>query len=120
MDVSLRHLLSWIVSAFRSRTHDSGEYRMVRGKMRRNRERLTILGLNDNHNHDLKNLFKGAAILASTRPGPLYDFYVGLLAKGMRPTMARLTLARKIATITLTMWKKGVDFDANELQRQAA
>ncbi len=25
----------------------------------------------------------------------------------MRPTMARLTLARKIATITLTIWKKG-------------
>jgi hypothetical protein len=99
---------------------DSGEYRMVRGKLRRNRERLTVLGLNDNHNHDLKNLFKGAAISASTRPGPLYDFYVGLLAKGMRPTMARLTLARKIATITLTMWKKGVGFDANELQRQAA
>jgi transposase len=39
-------------------------------------------------------------------PGPLYDFYVGLLEKGMRPTMARLTLARKIATITLTIWKK--------------
>ena len=34
--------------------------------------------------------------------------------------MARLTLARKIATITLTMWKKGVDFDANQLNRQAA
>ena len=80
----------------------------------------TVLGLNDNHNHDLKNLFKGAAISASTRPGPLYDFYVALLEKGMRPTMARLTLARKIATITLTMWKKGVDFDANQLNRQAA
>jgi hypothetical protein len=38
----------------------------------------------------------------------------------MRPTMAHLTLARKIATITLTMWKKGVDFDANQLNRQAA
>jgi hypothetical protein len=24
----------------------------------------------------------------------------------MRPTMARLTLARKIASITLTIWKK--------------
>ena len=49
-------------------------------------------GLNDNHNHDLKNLFKGAAALsASTRPGPLHDFYVALLEKGMRPTMARLT-----------------------------
>jgi hypothetical protein len=38
----------------------------------------------------------------------------------MRPTMARLTLARKIATITLTMRKKGVDFDAQQLNRQAA
>ena len=69
---------------------------MVRGKVRRNRERLTARGLNDNHNHDLKNLFKGAAISASTRPGPLYDFYVGLLEKGMRPAMARLTLARRV------------------------
>ena len=107
-------------SGFALETHDSGEYRMVRGKVRRNRERLTVLGLNDNHNHDLKNLFKGAAISASTRPGPLYDFYVGLLQKGMRPTMARLTLARKIATITLTLWKKGVAFDAQQLNRPAA
>src|SRR5258705_13081720 len=110
----------WAYSGFALETRDSGEYRMVRGKVRRNRERLTVLGLNDNHNHDLKNLFKGAAISASTRPGPLYDFYVGLLQKGMRPTMARLTLARKIATITLTMWKKGVAFDAQQLNRQAA
>jgi len=34
--------------------------------------------------------------------------------------MARLTLARKIAAITLTMGKKGVDFDAKQLNRQAA
>ncbi|HST10874.1 MAG TPA: transposase [Terriglobales bacterium] len=109
----------WAYSGFALETQDSGEYRMVRGKVRRNRERLTVLGLNDNHNHDLKNLFKGAAISASTRPGPLHDFYLRLLDKGMRPTMARLTLARKIATITLTMWKKGVDFDAQQLNRQA-
>jgi len=38
----------------------------------------------------------------------------------MRPTMARLTLARKIATIALTMWKKGVGFDPQNLYRQAA
>jgi ketol-acid reductoisomerase len=49
-----------------------------------------------------------------------YDFYVALLEKGMRPTMARFTLARKMATITLTIWKKGVDFDAKHLHRQAA
>ena len=56
----------WAYSGFALETQDSGEYRMVRGKVRRNRERLTVLGLNDNHNHDLKNLFKGAAISAST------------------------------------------------------
>jgi hypothetical protein len=35
--------------------------------VRRNRERLTVQGLNHNHNQDLKNLFKGAAISANTR-----------------------------------------------------
>jgi transposase len=110
----------WAYSGFAVETHDSGEYRWVRGKLQRNRERITVRGLNDNHNKDLKNLFKSAAILASTRPGPLHDFYGALVAKGMRPTMARLTLARKMAAITLTMWKKGVSFDPNQLHRQAA
>jgi transposase len=110
----------WAYSGFAVETHDSGEYRYVRGKLQRNRERITVRGLNDNHNHDLKNLFKGAAISASARPGPLYDLYVSLLEKGMRPTMARLTLARKIAAIALTIWKKGVSFDAKQLHRQAA
>jgi len=110
----------WAYSGFAVETHDSGEYRYVRGKLQRNRERITVRGLSDNHNPDLKNLFKGAAISASARPGPLYDFYVALLEKGMRPAMARLTLARKIAAITLTMWKKGVDFDPKQLHRQAA
>ena len=110
----------WAYSGFAVETHDSGEYRCVRGKLQRNRERITVRGLNDNHNKDLKNLFKSAAISASTRPGPLHDFYVARVEKGMRPTMARLTLARKIATITLTMWKKGVGFDPQNLYRQAA
>jgi hypothetical protein len=35
------------------------------------------------------------------------DFYQRSLAKGIKPTMVRLTLARKIAAITLTLWKKG-------------
>jgi hypothetical protein len=73
-----------------------------------------------NHNKDLKSLFKSAAMSASTRPGPLRDFYEARVEKGMRPTMARLRLAHKIATITLTMWKKGVGFDPQNLPRQAA
>ena len=38
----------------------------------------------------------------------------------MRPSMARLTVARKIAAITLIVWKKGVCFDAEQLKRQGA
>jgi hypothetical protein len=52
--------------------------------------------------------------------GPFQDFYARLLAKGMEPEMARLTLARKIAALTLTIWKKGARFDANQLNVQAA
>jgi transposase len=110
----------WAYSGFAVEVHDSGEYRVVRGKLQRNRERITVRGLNDNHNKDVKYLFKSAAISASTRPGPLHDFYVARVESGMRPTMARLTLARKIAAITLTMWKKGVSFDPKQLKPQAA
>jgi hypothetical protein len=64
--------------------------------------------------------FKGAAVSASSKPGPFQEFYAALLAKGMRPEMARLTLARKIATIVLIVWKKGVCFDAQHLKPQTA
>ena len=67
-------------------------------------------------NHDLKNLFKGAAIVASSKPGPFQEFYAALLAKGM----ARLTLARKIATIALILWKKGGELEAQYLKPQTA
>jgi transposase len=107
-------------AGFAVQTYDSGEYRVVRGKLQRNRERITVRGLNRNHNHDLKNLLKGAAISAIERPGPLQDFYAALVNKGIRPSMARLTLARKIAAIILIIWKKGVSFDPKQLQRPTA
>jgi transposase len=77
---------------------------------------VEIRGLNKNCNHELKNLFKGAALVASTKPGPFDKFYAALVAKGMRPEMARLTVARKIATIVLIVWKKGVSFDVDHLK----
>jgi hypothetical protein len=58
------------------------------------------------------------ATTAGSAPGAFHDFYSSLLAQGMKPTMARLTLARKIAAITLLVWKKGVCFDAQQLKRK--
>jgi transposase len=110
----------WTFSGFGIETHSSADYRSVEGQLRRTNKQISIRGLNTNHNHDLKNIFKGAAIVAAHKPGPFQEFYAALLAKGIRPEMARLTLARKIAAITLHIWKKGVRFDAQYLKPQAA
>jgi transposase len=110
----------WAYSGLALRTYDSGEYRFVGGQLKRNKKAVTIRGLNKNHNHDLKNIFKGAATRAAATNGPLQNFYEARIANGMKPPMARLTLARKIAAITLLVWKKGVRFDAKQLKQQAA
>ena len=110
----------WAYSGLALRTHDSAEYRYRRGQLERSKKQVTVRGLNENHNHDLKNVFKSAATQASQGAGPRHDFYEALLAQGMRPAMARLTLARKIAAITLILWKKGVGFDAEQIRAQAA
>ena len=110
----------WAYSGFGIETHDSGEHRFVDGELRRAKKKASVRGLNRNYNRDLKNLFKSAATQAAAQAGPLQEFYAALLAKGIRPEMARLTLARKLAAITLAIWKKGVDFDPTQLQRQAA
>ena len=75
---------------------------------------------NKSHNHDLKNLFKSTATTATQCGGLLQDFYLDRVARGMKPALARLTLARKIAAITLTVWKKGERFNAERLKQQAA
>jgi len=110
----------WSYSGLALETRNSAEYRMVHGQLRRSKKILAIRGLNKNHNHDLKNIFKGAATRAAITAGPLQDFYAGMVARGMKPSMARLTLARKIAAISLLLWKKGVCFDAEHLKQQAA
>ena len=110
----------WAYSGLAIQTHSSGEYRYVEGQLRRSQKPVALRGLNQNHNHDLKSLFKGAAVRASSCAGPLHEFYEGLLAKGMKPAMARLTVARKIAAITWIVWKKGARFDAEHLKSQAA
>jgi transposase len=110
----------WTYGGVGIETSSSADHQVVKGQLERKKKHVEIRGLNRNYNHDLKNLFKGAAIVAATKPGPFAEFYAELLAKGMRPEMARLTLARKIATIVLIVWKRGACFDAQHLKPQTA
>jgi len=110
----------WTYSGLALETRDSAQYHYVEGQLRRSKKAAALRGLNSNHNHDLKSIFKGAAAKASSTPGPFHDFYAALLSKGMKPSLAQLTLARKISAITLLIWKKGVCFDAKHLKPQAS
>jgi hypothetical protein len=110
----------WSYCGLALETRDSGEYRVIDGQIERRKKPVMVRGLNWNHNHELKNLFKAAATTASACNGVFREFYLGLLDKGMQPEMARLTLARKIAAIALKIWKKGEAFDQQQVKLQAA
>jgi hypothetical protein len=69
-------------------------------------------GLNRNYNRRLKHVFKGAATSVIThRMQPLYGDYLRMTDQGTKPPMAKLTLARRIASTALTMWKNQEQYD---------
>jgi transposase len=100
-------------------THTSSEYTLVDGRPRRRRRAPMTRGLNRNHNRLVKNIFKGAATAAAARPGPLQELYLEMIARGMREELARVTLTRKLAAITLRLWKTGEHYDPAKLTMQA-
>lgn len=86
--------------------------------MRRRKRSPLTRGLNRNHNPMLKSVFKGAANAAAATDGPLKDFYDRCVSRGVRDEMAKLTLARKIASVVLRLWKKGEFWDPAKLTMQ--
>jgi transposase len=96
-------------------TRSSADYEWVGGKVQRRKTRTVTRGLNWNFNRRMKQVFKAAAVSGMQRE-PFQTFYAGLIAKGMREELARVTLARKIAAITLKLWKKGEVFDGSKLK----
>lgn len=78
-------------------------------------------GLNPTHNHTLKNIFKGAATTVVAQLGesePLHQDYQRRLAAGTKPNLAKLTIARKIAAIALSMWKSKEKYDSTKHRKQ--
>jgi transposase len=112
-----RHL--WAYAGLAVVTRTTAEYTLEgRTPVRRHRAPLTR-GLNRNHHPLIKMLFKSAATAATARPGALQEFYQRLLGRGMREELARLTLTRKLAALTLRLWKTGEAYDPVQLTRSA-
>jgi transposase len=109
----------WAYAGLAVVTHSSADYRIVEGQaVRRQRAPLTR-GLNRNHNRLVKAVFKGAATAAKARPGPLQDWHRAHVARGLREELADVMLARKLAALTLRLWKKGERYDPAQLTQQA-
>jgi transposase len=109
----------WAYTGLAVVTKSSADYAVVGGQVRRAIRQPSTRGLNRNCNRRLKQVFKGAA-LSGSRRGPLKPYYDVLVGGGMRAELARLTLARKIAAITLAVWKKQEAFDPARLTLREA
>jgi transposase len=109
----------WAYAGLAVVTRSSADYTLVAGQPVRRRRPPLTRGLNRNHNRVLKDVFKGAATAATVRPGPLQDFYRGVVARGTREELARLTLTRKLAALTLHLWKRGEHYDPTKLTTPA-
>ncbi len=109
----------WAYAGLAVVTRSSADYALSNGRPVRRRRAPMTRGLNRNHNRVLKDVLKGAATAATARPGALQDLYHGMIARGMREELARVTLTRKLAAITLRLWKQGERYDSAKLTMQA-
>jgi transposase len=100
-------------------TRSSSDYEWVDGGVRRKRKPLPTRGLNQNHNRTMKAVFKGAAASAVQQHPEVQEYYQRLCTQGMRPELAQVTVARKLAAIVLIVWKKGEGYDPKRLNQAA-
>jgi transposase len=99
--------------------HSSGDYEWDGDRVKRRKKPVQTRGLNKNYNRTLKAVFKGAALTAIATNREFKEYYQRMIDKGIRPEMARLTVARKIAAITLSVWKKGEKFGPQRVNQAA-
>jgi transposase len=102
----------WAYAGLAVITRSSGDWTpdATTGRIRRTGRRPLTRGLNQNFNRLLKKIFKMAACDVTTTTGVLHDWYAQMIGRGVRPEMARLTAARKIAAVVLAVWKKGAPY----------
>ena len=97
-------------------TISSADHEVINGVLRRRRKVSATRGLNRNHNHVLKRVFKTAAVAACHRE-PFQAAYEARLDQGMAASLARLTIARQMSAITLAVWKSQTEFNSERMKQ---
>jgi transposase len=101
----------WSYAGLSVVTHTSSDYEVQDGEVRRRQRQVATRGLVRTCNTQLKEVFKGAAQTAIARP-PFQARYERLLERGLAAPIARVEVARLLASLVLKLWKKGEAFDA--------
>jgi transposase len=109
----------WAYCGFAVVTRSSADYEYGASGFGRRPTSTQTRGLNREFNRRLKRVFKGAA-LEALKEEAIKKIYTRLSGQGTRPEMVRLTIARKLAAVTLAVWKSGEGFDESKLSKLAA
>jgi transposase len=104
----------WTYCGFGVVTESSSDWVRTESGLAQKDRPVATRGLTKKYNRHLKAVFKGAAITACSGRGIFKPHFEYLVALGMRESMARLTVARKIAATGLAIWKKGEKFDRDQ------
>lgn len=94
-------------------TRSSADHQIINGTISKRRKVIGTRGLNPLHVPELKKVFKDAALSAQRRE-PCKSWYEKRIENGMRTEMARLSLARRLAAVTLTIWQRKEKFEATK------
>jgi transposase len=109
----------WSYSGLAIVTRSSSDYVRENGRWVR-RPVAQTRGLNRNRQPLLKAIFKGAAttVIHQMPKHPLHqDYQRTITESAIKPTLAKLTLARRIAAATLAIWKHQEDYDPSKQRR---
>jgi transposase len=109
----------WSYSGLAIVTRSSSDYVRENGRWIRKPVAQTR-GLNRNRQPQLKAIFKGAAttVIHQMPKHPLHQDYQRMIGDaGIKPSLAKLTLARRIAATVLAMWKHQEDYDPSKSKR---
>jgi len=94
-------------------TKSSADYKEIDGRIIKS-QKISTRGLNWNHNPRLKQVFKGA-VQSALHYEEIRAYYQRLVDKGTRPALARVSVARKLAAITLTLWQRKEKYDPSKI-----
>jgi transposase len=108
----------WPYAGLKVVTQATAEYQDKGGRIVKAPKKVATRGLNWNHNPRLKQVFKGAALSALAYP-ELRAYYDRQLEQGTSAALARVSVARKLASITLTLWQRREDYDPQKVFKES-